>query len=197
MKRFPLIVLFFIFIIGFWIWFQKVLKRERSLPCKKEVIVEIKKRIQEIETIAKQGKSYEDIIKRSKNAIFHLTFIGSYSSPYLIKALKDKKRHRFARVIYLQILGAIESKEAISDISELLKNDKDYLIRMQCALTLGIIKDKRVILPLKEGLTDNEMAVKLACATSLIEMGREDLVEEAIKNDPGLKMYLEKWQKGY
>lgn len=196
MKRIPLIVLSFVFIIGFWIWFQKVLERERSLPVKKEVIYEIKKRISEIETIARKGSSYEDVIKEAKNAIFHLTFIGSPAASYLIKASADKKKPRFARIIYLQILGVIESKEAIDHIAELLKNDKDYLIRMQCAISLGIIKDERVILPLKDGLSDKEMIVKVACATSLIKMGREDLVKDAIKNDEGLKMYLEKWQNG-
>lgn len=195
-KRFPLIILLFVFIIGFWIWFQKVIEKRGQLPVNKEVVYEIKKRINEIEKIARKGGSYEEIIKESKNAIFHLIFIGSPSALYLIKASKDKKRHRFARVVYLQILGVIESKEAISSMGEILKNDPDYLIRMQSAISLGMIKDERVVLPLKNGLVDKEMVVKVACAISLIKIGRKDLVDEAIKGDLKLKMYLEKWQKG-
>lgn len=195
MKKFSPVVLFFIFIIGFWIWFHKVLKRERSLPISKDVICEIKRRVIEIDNIAKREKSYEDVMKTSKRAIFQLTFIGSPSAFYLIEALRDKKRHRFARVIYLQILAVIESKEAIPHIAETLKNDEDYLVRMQSAISLGMIKDKRAILALKDGLKDKEMVVRVASATALINVGRKDIVEDAIENDVRLKMYLEKWQK--
>ncbi|MEW6007789.1 MAG: HEAT repeat domain-containing protein [bacterium] len=94
-------------------------------------------------------------------------------------------------------MAAIESREAISSFAFILKNDSDYLLRMQSAISLSMIKDDRVILPLKEALLDREMVVKVASATGLIKMGRKDLVDKASKNDLSLKMYLEKWQQGF
>ncbi|MEW6680609.1 MAG: hypothetical protein AB1297_06325 [bacterium] len=197
MKKAPLVILFFVFLIGFWIWFQRVIKTQREIPVKKEVIEEIKRRIEEIDKIARNSENPEKAIKESKKAIFQLTFIGSPGASYLITSSLDKKRHRFARVIYLQILAAIESKKAISCFALILKNEPDYLLRMQSAISLSMIKDERVILPLKEGLFDKEMVVKVASATGLIKMGRKDLVDKASKNDLSLKMYLEKWQQGF
>ncbi|MEW6102428.1 MAG: hypothetical protein AB1630_01205 [bacterium] len=197
MKKAPLVIFFFVFIIGFWVWFQRVIKTQREIPVKKEVICEIKRRIEEIDKIAKNSENPERAIKESKKAIFQLTFIGSPGASYLIKSSLDKKKHRFARVIYLQVLAAIESKEAISCFALILKNEPDYLLRMQSAISLSMIKDERVIQPLKEGLFDKEMVVKVASATGLIKMGKKNLIDDVIKNDKGLRIYLEKWQNGF
>jgi|GEM_PF-5077416 len=197
MKKFPLVVFFFIFIIGFWVWFQRVIKTQKSLPVSRDVILEIKRRIEEIDKIARRESNPENAIKSSKKAIFQLTFIGSPGASYLINASLNKKRHRFARMIYIQILAVIESKDAIPALTKILKKDPDYLLRMQSAISLGMINDERVIPALKDALLDKEMVVKVSSAVSLIKIGKRDLVDIACKNDPGLLMYLKKWKDGF
>ncbi len=196
-KKFSLFILLIIFIIGFWVWLGKVIKTQKKIPIKKEVILEIKRRIEEIDEIGISAKSPGETMKMAKSAIFQLAFIGNPGAPYLINELFNEERSINARVIYIQILGAIENKESVPYLVSILKEEKDISLRLQSVISLGMINDPMGGTVLEEALFDEEMAIRVASAVSLVKMGRLDIVREATKNDAVLAKQLEECLGGF
>jgi HEAT repeat protein len=190
-KRFPLLILLIIFLVGFWSWFQKVLVTQRERPVREEILLEIERRIDEIEEITKECVTHREVIRRAKPAIFQLTFIGTPGAEKLRRAACDKERHPLARVLYLEILAIIENTESIPAVIQLLKDkEENEMVRTQAAATLGMLKDERAVSALKEALFDESERVTKMSAAALLTMQRRDLIEEAKRKDPRLNTIL-------
>ncbi|MBU1600090.1 HEAT repeat domain-containing protein [bacterium] len=165
-KRFPLLIFLVIFVIGFWVWFDKVSKKER--PLRADVLAEIHRRIEEIDEIAKKTNSPE-LFTSAKSSISQLTFIGTPAAPYLLKETLNKERNVLSRMVYIQILAGIENKESVPYLINILKDSKeDEKLVMQAACALGILKDARAIPPLKEALLSENKRIAEISAEALI-----------------------------
>jgi len=178
-KTFPLLIFFVIFAIGFWVWFDKVLQKER--PLRADVLAEIHRRIGEIDEIAKKTNSPE-LFTSAKPAVSQLTFIGTPAAPYLLKETLNKERSNWARMTYIQILAGIENKESVPYLINILKDEKeDGWVRMQSASALGILGDERAIAPLREALFYEDKRISAIATSALMTMGKAGIVEEARK----------------
>ena len=178
-RKFSLLIVFIIFAIGFWVWFDKVLQKER--PMRADVRLEIDRRIREIDSLAKKTNSPE-LFKSAKGAISQLTFIGTPAAPYLLKETLNKERNNWARMTYIQILAGIENKESVPSLINILKDEKeDGWVRMQSASALGILGDERAIAPLKEALSYDDKRISALAAAALMTMGKEEIIEEVRK----------------
>ncbi|MDI6751898.1 MAG: HEAT repeat domain-containing protein [bacterium] len=163
-KRFPLLILFVVFMVGFWVWFDKVSEKER--PLRADVLTEIHRRIEEIDEMARKNNTPE-FFTSVKSPVFQLTFIGTPAAPYLLKETLNKERNILSRMVYIQILAGIENKESVPCLIEILSNDEeDERLRAQAASALGILKDKRAIPQLKKALLgENKKIAQLAKET--------------------------------
>ncbi len=117
-----------------------------------DVLAEIHRRMEEIDEISRKT-DVSQLFTSAKPAISQLTFIGTPAAPYLLKEALNKERDTLSRMVYIQILAGIENKESVPYLINILKDSKeDERLRMQTASALGILKDERAILPLKEAL---------------------------------------------
>jgi HEAT repeat protein len=170
-KKFPLLIFFVIWVVSFWVWFDKVSEKER--PMRADVLAEIHRRIEEIDEIAKKTDSPE-LFASAKPAISGLTFIGTPAAPYLLKEALNKERNTLSRMVYIQILAGIENKKSVPYLINILMDGKeDERLRMQTASALGILNDERAIPPLKEALSDENKRIAEISRLALRNFGEE------------------------
>jgi HEAT repeat protein len=83
-------------------------------------------------------------------------------------------------------LREIADRRTVMPLCKMLEEDEDSHVRMNSALTLGIIGDDKSIKSLKKAMNDDNMFVRCAIASALGEMGDEDsidLVTKMLKED--------------
>ena len=78
---------------------------------------------------------------------------------------------RFVAVALIMLLSAPAFGDALDQASEALLTDRSYPVRVQAAMVLGKLKDRRGVAPLIAALRDKEAAVRVVAASALGKLG--------------------------
>lgn len=81
------------------------------------------------------------------------------------------------------VAGAAQGAERVGDLIEQLKTNKDFRVRTQAALALGVSKDKQAVPALCGGLSDTNSTVRAASAAALgkLKLGGVSCLEERLR----------------
>lgn len=78
-------------------------------------------------------------------------------------------------------LREIADRRTVMSLCKMLEDDEDSHVRMNSALTLGIIGDDKSIKSLKKAMNDENMFVRCSIASALGEMGDDESIELVTK----------------
>jgi hypothetical protein len=80
--------------------------------------------------------------------------------------------------------------ERLTELATKLRSDKDFRVRTQAALALGVSKDARAVTPLCKGLDDENRTVRAASAAALgkLELGGEACITRRLQREPHPKV---------
>lgn len=80
--------------------------------------------------------------------------------------------------------------DRVSDLASKLKTDKDFRVRTQAALALGVSESERAVAPLCGGLDDDNHTVRAASAAALgkLRRGGTDCIRRKLSREPHPKV---------
>ncbi len=112
----------------------------------------------------------DDPLVRAYLAIAMGATRDEFYSSELIKGLKDDERE--SRLAAIQAVGMVQSKNAVSDLINII-NESDYQDeRLAATMSLGFIADKKSIPILSQLLEDDEPNIRWDAAIALAKMGQ-------------------------
>jgi len=79
---------------------------------------------------------------------------------------------RWLAVALLLFSGSARASDRLTELSTKLKTDKDFRVRTQAALALGVSQSERAVAPLCSGLDDENHTVRAASAAALGKLRR-------------------------
>jgi len=103
--------------------------------------------------------------------------------------------HWLALVVLL-LAGTARASDRLTDLATKLKTDKDFRVRTQAALALGVSQSERAVSPLCSGLDDENHTVRAASAAALgkLRRGGTDCINKHLSSEqhPKVKEMLAK-----
>src|SRR3954465_1066470 len=91
-----------------------------------------------------------------------------------------------AWMVLCLLLAAPAAADKIDDLTRALMTDPSYKVRVQAALVLGKLRDKRAVPSLMQALRDENESVRGVAATSLGQIGDKSAANalQQATNDP-------------
>src|SRR5687768_17464665 len=79
---------------------------------------------------------------------------------------------RWLVVVLTLLTGTAVAADRLTELAAKLKTDKDFRVRTQAALALGVSQSERAVAPLCSGLEDENHTVRAASAAALGKLRR-------------------------